>query len=228
MLPRELQIRRGPESSYVDIASRLEFGANPIAASIPLSSQTVPSNPSISTSTTAAIPAAFIPKPEAIADPAVATEYYADPANTAATYDYTNDPNYYAQATTAYAAGVYDPSAQPYPPYEEPAFDPDALSFHAGLPKARPTSADEQLAANLLAQDYSQMGTFNSRTGRFQAKKRAWDDPAGRQIAHYFDENQWQEANKLKKAKVKITKGQLKKFKEKKKKKKIPDYLLGD
>lgn len=63
---------------------------------------------------------------------------------------------------------------------------------------------------------------------RFQAKRKGYDDPAGRQIAHYFDEQQWQQQCTLPK-KVKLSKKAVKQFKEKKKnKKKVPDYLLGD
>lgn len=64
---------------------------------------------------------------------------------------------------------------------------------------------------------------------RFQVQKRAWDDPAGRQIAHYFDEQAWQQQVSQKKPKkIKLSKKAIQKYKEKKKKKKIPDYLLGD
>jgi hypothetical protein len=61
---------------------------------------------------------------------------------------------------------------------------------------------------------------------RFQAKRKGWDDPAGRQIAHYFDEQQWQQQCATPK-KVKLSKKAVKHFKEKNKKK-VPSYLLGD
>ncbi len=115
------------------------------------------------------------------------------------------------------------------------------------------TPQPDQLAS-WFKEDYTQMGTFNARTGgqhnrknkwcgiilrminellvgagRFQAQRREWEDSAGRQMAHYFDFDAWMQNQQEQKPKIGVsTKGLKKKYKNKKKKKKIPSYLLGD
>jgi len=84
---------------------------------------------------------------------------------------------------------------------------------------------DDRIAAQLLCSDYSQTAAFNKRTGRFSSIDGGWTDSAARQMAHYFDYEEWQrqcQENAARKVKRVCPKHMWKQYR---KKKKIPDYL---
>jgi hypothetical protein len=132
---------------------------------------------------------------------------------------------YYAQASSyAYPYGQMPASSN----YGQATFYPSVP-----MQPIIDTQSDEdaRIAAKLLGQEYTQTAAFNIRTGRFQANQRAWDDPAGRQMAHYFDPEAWQRQCQAqgKKKKIKVPKKYTRKYRlAHPKKKKIPQYLLGD
>jgi small GTP-binding protein len=118
--------------------------------------------------------------------------------------------------------------ANPHPPCSHPACcpapaSPDPTHSARTRPAARCHSAAAVASHRLTSapplrrpqfEEYVSVGSFNSRTGRFTpevlAGDKYWDakglppDRAGRQMAHYFDEESWQQQMNARKAASKV------------------------
>ncbi|KAI9349866.1 hypothetical protein DFJ73DRAFT_833407 [Zopfochytrium polystomum] len=170
-------------------------------------------------------------------------------------YDYYSSKEYYDWYYAQYAAAsaaAGDPTAVAAQAVTAPPGvtlvppDPSAAYAQSGYQYASAWS--EQAVGADFMQDHTLSATFNAKTGRFQVDRNAsYFDPiakAERQMSHYFDVNAYQEERNrerqlqlmqsggdgTKKKKVKLTRKELERIKEKNKAKKYRSLVkrLGD